>query len=287
MKTKRKPGFRRMVCIAILSAIVGCAENQAVTKSDQLSNVSPTSPAIREPQSAEDILNRMAEFLANTPRFTVNLTDSYDVLQESGQMIEFSESRVLTVNRPNELRVEVEQSDGEKHLILYDGKEITAFSPSLNVYSQAEIYGGIDEAVKYFLRDLHMRLPLAALLLNRFPEEVERRTMVVEYVEQTQIYGVLAHHLAGRTKTVDYQVWIAAGSKPLPLRIVLTYKNAKGNPAFRAHFSDWNLNPAFDESLFTFVPPEGAKKIAFLAELPQAVFVGPDETEKQEAGNEN
>jgi hypothetical protein len=32
-------------------------------------------------------------------------------------------------------------------------------------------------------------------------------------------------------------------AEPLPLRAVLTYKNAKGDAQFRAQFSDWNLAP--------------------------------------------
>lgn len=280
MKIQKQSGFRRIMSVAILSAIVGCAEQRTLTRSDQLSAASPPSPMVSEPQAAEDILKRMTEFLANTPRFSVNLKDSYDVLQESGEMIEFSERRELSVNRPNGLHVEVEQSDGEKHLVVYDGKLITAFSPSQNVYAQVPNSGGIDEAVMYFLKDLHMRLPLAALLLERFPAEVERRTLTLDYVEKSRIHGVMAHHLAGRTKTVDYQVWIAEGSQPLPLRIVLTYKYAEGMPAFRAQFSDWNLNPTFAKKLFTFVPPEGAKKIAFLAELPHVVFEEPASVEQ-------
>ncbi|MBL0010552.1 MAG: DUF2092 domain-containing protein [Nitrosomonas sp.] len=31
------------------------------------------------------------------------------------------------------------------------------------------------------------------------------------------IDGVPAHHLAGRTETVDYQIWIPDGAKPLLL----------------------------------------------------------------------
>jgi hypothetical protein len=75
--------------------------------------------------------------------------------------------------------------------------------------------------------------------------------------------------LAGRTETVDYQVWITEGAQPLPLRVVLTYKNAEGQPQFQAHFSDWNLSPEIQDSQFAFAPPEGARKISFLAQLPQ------------------
>jgi hypothetical protein len=275
MKTNQRwPAARTALCVVVLAAMMGCAEKQAVTR--------PEAQAVAEPAEAKDILMRMANFLAKTPRFSVNLRDNYDVLQETGQMIEFGETRNITVSRPNGLRVEIEHSNGERHLVLYDGKQITAVSPSENVYAQVSKPGGIDAAVMYFLKDLHMRLPLAALLLSRFPAEIQRRTRSLDYVERTVMDGKPAHHLAGRTETVDYQVWIAEGARPLPLRAVLTYRNAEGHPQFRAQFSDWNLSPEIRDAQFAFTPPEGARKIAFLAELPQIALEG--ETAPQQTG---
>jgi hypothetical protein len=213
----------------------------------------------------------------------VSLDGSYEVLQASGQKIEFGESRKIIVSRPNGLWVEVEHSDGEKHMVMYDGKEITAFTPTQNVYAQTSKPGGIDAAIVYFLKDLHMRLPLAALLLSRFPAEIEGRTEALDYVEKDVINGTPVHHLAGRTETVDYQLWIPAGDRPLPLRVVLTYKNAEGQPSFRAQFSDWNLTPEIHDSQFAFTPPEGARKIAFLAQMPQIAVEG-TKTQEQTGG---
>lgn len=255
--------------------LAGCAEEQAAIKPQSSSAVNAAaSPMAETERDAKKILMSMAEFLAKTPRFSVNLTGSYEVLQETGQKIEFGESRRIIVSRPNDLRVEVEHSDGEKHLVLYDGKKITTFSPMQNVYAQVDKAGSIDEAVIYFLKDLHMRLPLAALLLSRFPSELENRTQSLEYVETDVIHGTTVHHLAGRTETVDYQAWIPAGAQPLPLRVVLTYKNAEGQPSFRAQFSDWNLAPEIPDGEFVFTPPEGARKIAFAAELPKVALEG-------------
>ncbi|NOT12517.1 MAG: DUF2092 domain-containing protein [Methylococcaceae bacterium] len=223
---------------------------------------------------------RMAQLLGNTEQFSVNLNGSYEVLQETGQKIEFGENRRIIVSRPNGLRVELEHSNGEKHLVLYDGKEITTFSPAQNVYAQTSKPGGIDAAIIYFLKDLGMRLPLAMLLTSRFPAELEGRTQTLDYVERNVIDGTPTHHLAGRTETVDYQVWITEGAQPLLLRAVLTYKNAEGQPTFRAHFSDWNLKPDVKDTQFAFIPPEGARKIAFLAELPKVALEGAVNTKK-------
>jgi len=268
---------RTVMVVSVISVTTtGCSENEMVTRP------APPVAQITAPQAAnaEAILKRMAEFLAKTQQFTVNLNDSFDVVQESGQKIEFGENRKITISRPNGLRVELEESSGEKHTVLYDGKDITVFSPSQNVYAQTAKPGGIDEAVRYFLKDLHMRLPLAALLLSRFPAEVESRTQSIDYVEKTIIDGTSTHHLAGRNETVDYQVWIAEGSQPLPLRIVLTYKNAEGQPEFRAQFSDWNLTPKVQDSQFVFTPPEGARKIAFQAQLSDFATAGTENPEQ-------
>lgn len=265
------------LCTVILAATAGCAAKPAMSPVAAAVPVQAPAPqAEAEPAEPRDILLRMANFLAHAPRFSVSVDAGYDVLQESGEKIEFGETLKITANRPNQLHVDAKQSDGDRHLVLYDGKDITAFTPSQGVYAQTPKTGGIDAAVMYFLKDLKMRLPLAVLLISRFPEEIENRTRTLEYVEKTEIQGAPAHHLAGRTDTVDYQVWIAQGTRPLPLRVVLTYRNADGQPQFRAQLNDWNLSPVVEDAQFTFAPPEGARKIAFLAEVPQ---IGPQGTD--------
>lgn len=260
---------RKLACsVLLLLAAAGCARQKEALPppSSGAAPVTASEPA-PDPRA---ILLGMARFLGNSPRFGFQVRAAYDTFQESGQKIEYGEMIQVVLSRPNGLRVEVEESNGDRHLVLYDGKEVTAFHPAQNVYAQASKPGGIDAAITHFVQDLHMKLPLAVLLLSRAEDELARRTRSLDYVEMTGIYGVPAHHLAGRTDTVDYQVWIAEGGQPWPLRVVLTYRNAEGQPQFRAQFSDWNLAPAVEESRFAFTPPLGARKISFLAQLPGA-----------------
>ena len=249
--------IRTALCLMLLAVTIVGAEEKAAA------------PTGAETPDAKGILVHMAEFLGKTQRFTVTLTADYDVLQKSGQMIEFRETRRITESRPDGLRVEVEQSDGDKQLLVYDGKDLSVSSSSPNVYAQTSKPGGVDPAVVYFVKDLRMRLPLAMVLLSRFPAEIERRTQSIDYVEKISMDGQPAHHLAGRTETVDYQFWIADGPQPLLLRAVLTYKNSKGEPQFRAQFSDWNLAPKIPDAQFAFTPADGAQKIAFAAQVPK------------------
>ena len=225
-------------------------------------------PAAVPPEDAKPILMRMAEFMA-TNSFSVDVSDNYDVFQESGQKIEFNEKRKITVVRPDRLRIDVEESDGDKQLLIFDGKVITMATPGKNVYAQTPKPGALDDAIVFFVRDLGMRLPFAPLLVSTAAAEITKRTLSLDYVEKTSIFGPPAHHLAGRTATVDYQVWIADGDRPLPLRLVLTYPADEGQPEFRAQFSNWNFAPEVTASAFAFAPPSGAQKISFLAQLPR------------------
>jgi hypothetical protein len=90
-------------------------------------------------------------------------------------------------------------------------------------------------------------------------------------VETTTLTDVPCDHLAARTsRGVDFQVWVAQGSEPLPRRVVITYKNETGQPQFWADLSNWNLAPDISDALFTFTPPDGAERIQFLAEVGSA-----------------
>jgi hypothetical protein len=230
----------------------------------------PAAAPVTETQAqASAILTRMADFLAGTQRFSVSLRAGYDAVQKSGQKIEFGDTRKVTVSRPDRLRMEGERSDGVKTLTVFTGKEIVLIDETSNVYATAPQPGGLDDTLVYFVKDLGMKLPLAVLLVSQLPAELKARVRSVDYVERTTIDGSPSHHLAARTDMVDFQVWVADGDKPLPQRVVISYKQAKGEPQFWAQFSDWNLAPALDDSTFLAKPPDGAQKVAFAAQLPR------------------
>ena len=227
-------------------------------------------PASSTAPDAKAILMRMAEHMAGLQRFSFDVRASYDTLQPSKQKIEFNETRRYAISRPDRIRVDVEESDGTRQTMVFDGKDITVVTPSRNVYAQVAKPGTIDDAIVFFVRDLGMRLPFAMLLLNTAPQEFARRTQSVELIEKTQLLGTPSFHLAGRTATVDYQIWVSDSDKPLPLRLVLTYRQSSGQPQFRAQFLDWNTNPQLTDTTFVVTPAAGAQEIPFLAQVPRS-----------------
>jgi hypothetical protein len=220
-------------------------------------------------QRAMTILKNMSQYLAKAEHFSVTIRDTYDAVQASGEKIEFGSLRKVTVSRPDHLRIEVERSDGEKGLVIFNGKDITVYTPNKNVYASVSRPGTLDDALKYAVDDLKLRVPLAMMLLSTLPSELDNLVVSADYVETTA--DVPCDHIAARTsRGVDFQVWVAQGSEPLPRRVVITYKDEEGQPQFRADLSNWNLAPDISEALFTFTPPDGADRIQFLAEVGNA-----------------
>jgi hypothetical protein len=78
------------------------------------------------------------------------------------------------------------------------------------------------------------------------------------------INSVKCDHLLFSRPGVDFQVWVSEGSKPLPLKYVVTDTTIAGLMSVVTIMSDWNVAPAVDDDEFTFVPPKGVQKINFM-----------------------
>ncbi len=159
--------FRKLALALVAAAAVSCAP-AAIAGEQASDNVSTG--------QAKAILMRMAECMARARSFSMDVRDSYDVYEETGQKIEFSETRTIILARPDRLRVERLESNGDKSILMFDGKTITLASPGKQAYAQTAKPGSVDNAIAYFVRDLGMNLPFSTLMQTTAPQELERRT---------------------------------------------------------------------------------------------------------------
>jgi hypothetical protein len=229
----------------------------------------PAVASAEQDPEATAIFYKMTDFIAKAPVFSVTIRSGYDAIQSDGQRIEFGGQRRVLLQRPAGLRVEVERSDGDQGLVLFDGKVITAVKADDNIYARAEKPGMVDDAIVYLVRDLQLTLPLARMFLTSFPKDMEKKVTSINYVEENFLFDVPTDHLAVRSADVDMQMWIAQGEQPLPRRIILTYKNAPGSPQFRADLFDWDLSPKVAADSFTFTPAADAEEVPFLIPVRQ------------------
>lgn len=245
---------------ALLGILAGCAPAGTL---DQTAAAAPADPRAR--------FDRMARFISSARQFQVTVRMGYDVLQESGQKIEFNERHRITIARPDRLRAEILKSNGEHGMVQFDGQTILAYNAAHEVYAQAEKPGSLDEVLAYFLDDLNMRLPLALMFMSTFPDEMEKLIEELAFVEVSAVTDTPCLHLAGRTAETDFQIWIPETGDPLPKRLTITYRDETGQPKFWADFESWDMAPTISAKAFTFTPPADAERIPFLVEIEKAL----------------
>ena len=233
-----------------------------------------------DPESLSDLVESL-EFLSKAVSFSVTAEVEYDAIQGNGEKIEFGGVRKITVVRPDKMSAEITERDGTKKEFVFDGKDIYFADLEQNVYASVPRPGNINQAVRYFTEDLQMPLPLGQLISSGVSGMVKKEIYAGGFVEQSTINGVLCDHLAFRTENIDLQVWITSEGDPLIMRLVIDYKNAPGEPQFRAMLKDWNFKPAVSDSLFVFEPAEKMQKIAFAPVLRTEIKSEEKEGEKK------
>lgn len=258
---------RILLALLLAAATIPASAGLGDAASGSPAQASATSAPTESQQRAATLLKSMVDQLVGLQSFSVAYRAGYDVVQPSGQTIEFGETRRVTLARPDRLRVEQVASDGRRDLVIFDGKTISVLDADAGVYAQAPQPRTVDDALVYFVRELRLRMPLALLLTTRLPEVLPGRVKSIDYVESTEILGVPTHHVAGRAENVDFQFWIAEGAQPLPRRVVITYVNSPGRPQFWANLADWNTSPQLPSESFEFAPPKGARKIPFAVQV--------------------
>src|SRR4030095_16765679 len=102
-------------------------------------------------EQAMAALKRRTAVLTQAQRFSVTVDTGFDVVQDSGQKIEFGETRQMVLRRPDRLRIDGTKRNGAKSAMLFAGNDIAVFNAKENVYATVATPGTVDEAIAYFL----------------------------------------------------------------------------------------------------------------------------------------
>jgi hypothetical protein len=209
---------------------------------------------------ADQALRDMSDYLANLKSFSVQVDETIDDVQDNGQKIQVANRRKLTVKRPNRLKATLSGDIADREFY-YDGKTITLFDKGKKVYATAKA----SDNIPAMMDEIHDKMGQSQALADfLFPDPYKILTEHVQrgtYVGLHHVGTVKCHHLAFRQKNIDWQIWIQAGSKPLPRKMVITHKRVAGGPQYTARLSKWDVSLKLGESMFEFQPPEDARKI--------------------------
>jgi hypothetical protein len=211
-------------------------------------------------EEALTILTKATDYLTGLKQFTIKAVKETDVVQASGQKLQFATAIEVAVRRPNLLFGSWAQDDGTIRQLWYNGGTVTIYEDTENVFGQIQAPDTIDEMLDYMETVLKSPQPLTDIFDNNLSYLAEL-PVSGRYVGVSYLEGIACDHLAFRGETVDWQLWIDRGEKPLIQKIVITYKELQGEPQIAARMLNWNTQPTISDDLFQFSPPEGARQI--------------------------
>jgi hypothetical protein len=204
---------------------------------------------------AQGVLAAMSSHLGNLPRFSVDYAAVDEVVTQEGEKLQFFHSGQVTVQRPDRVYA-VQRGAAQTAEMFFDGSTLALFSREAGAFLQLQA-AGLPAAIETVHR-LGFDAPGADLLGERPLDPATMDMRSGTHVGMTFIDDTEVHHLAFRGAEVDWQLWITAGERPLPLRYVITSKTLGGAPEYVLQLRNWNLAPQIDEAHFSFTPPPGA-----------------------------
>ena len=219
-----------------------------------------TAGAKADEADARRILKSMSDYVGAQKAISFEFDATLEVITKEEQKLALASSGTLMLNRPDKIRVT--RSGGFMDVEMsFDGKTLTLLGKNLNLYTQLDVPGTIDHLVDE-LKDTYNRpLPAADLLLSNSYDELMRDVVDVKDLGSGVIGGVECDHLAFRTKDVDWQIWIAQGNNPYPIRYSIASKLINGGPQYTVQFRDWKDGGKVAAADFSFKNSTKADKV--------------------------
>ncbi len=205
----------------------------------------------------------MCRALADLKAFSFVVEESFDAVQDDGQRIQLCNHRKLSVRRPDRVFGESE-GDTTDSQFYYDGKQVVVYDRKQKTYAAEKVPATIDAMLDELHEKYGVNQPLADFLFSDPYKVFTENAQSGLYVGLHHVGKTKCHHLAFRQKVLDWQIWIDAGDKPLPRKLVITFKRQAGTPQFTALIHRWDASPELADATFEFRPPEGVRKVDFL-----------------------
>lgn len=209
---------------------------------------------------ADSLVRDMSDYLKRFQEFSFRTEVTYDQVLEGGQKIQYSREAEIAMRRPDRLHALV-NGDLSVERIWYDGKTFVYMNLRNLEYAKVDAPDNVDDTLDFMARTYGVSSPVSDVLYSDPYAILMENVLTGVYVGESIVRGVPTHHLAFTQANIDWQIWIEDGARPVPRKAVITYKNVISSPQFNVWTSDWDFEPALADSLFRFLPPEGAREV--------------------------
>ena len=219
------------------------------------------SAALAGETASKAMLKAMTDYMAAQKELSFRYDASIEAVTKDGEKLQLANSGRVALARPD--RIAATRTGGFADMAtIFDGKTMTILGKTKNIYLQLPLPGTVDQLVDTLQNTYNRPLPAADLLLTNAYSELMTDVSEAKDLGSGVIGGTECDHLAFRGKEVDWQIWIAQGSRPFPCKYVITSKLVAGYPAYTIQFGDWQSGSAAVEGAFVVKAPAGAKQVS-------------------------
>ena len=220
-------------------------------------NLAPPTPA--------EVIQDMTDYMQAHQELAFEALATYEVVQESGQKLQFDLEYSLVASRPDRLFWTTQSDDGSVDSVWYENGTFTMLKQPDNIYGQIEVPTTIGEMIGVVVDEYGITVPFMDILTGQARETIQDAAPSGWYVGTSWVNGAWTHHLALRAPDIDLEIWVGM-EEPVPLKLTITWKHEVGMPSYMARFRKWNTSPSIDESVFYFEAPPGAELVEIVPE---------------------
>ncbi|WP_437186868.1 redoxin family protein [Planctomicrobium sp. SH668] len=209
-----------------------------------------------------DALRKMHEFAEKNKTSQVHV-DVMVEMEISGETRQYPSVIEYAFEKPKSVSF-LRKGTGTGVEFISDGLSLTIYRPTTNGYLVATVPDRQSELPRVEADGSPLAaLQIAILAGDETFEEVAAALDQFEDLGVVDLNGKKAHHLRMGVMGREWELWIAEGDEPLPLKwsadLTSFAEISGGNKTtMTMNFVDWKVNQELPEGTFVFQPPKGA-----------------------------
>ena len=264
--------------VGILPGLVSAAAVAAMTLTFMVPVAASAQATTAQPDDAKAILKSMSDYVSSQKTIEFTFDSDIEVITPQLEKIQFTNSGEVLVSRPD--KIAAHRIGGYAEVALYfDGKTATVYGKNVNGYAQFAAPGTLDQLFTALRAGHGVALPGADFLLSNPYSTLVADVLEAKHIGRGVIDGVECEHLAFRNFDTDWQLWVEAGDKPIPRKVVITSKTISSGPQYTFRVKSWKTGIEPPADAFKFTPPAGTvvldpNNLILLDELPPEAATG-------------
>ena len=214
-----------------------------------------------------EALEKMSDYVSKLESFQLDSTYSFDLVAGNGQTVTIDGTGHYLAKRPDKLFVKIE-NDLFARDYFYDGKTLTVVAPEEKYFAGHPAKPTIHEMLDNASSELGIQIPLTDLFdLGTDKSPITSITSAF-HVGTGLVDGAEADHYALQSADRNWEIWIAKGDKPVPVKVTIVDPTEDTQPRYVSSVK-WTVPVTIPDDAFTFTPSDDHKGIAFAVGAPK------------------